>query len=130
MTHQHCWCFLFPFSATLLSGWIPTITNVTNTSFAVQWPLLTNQINQTVSAYMVFANWTTVYGGQKVTDRIVSSNATLTTIRRIPSYRNYQVIVCAVDISGRSFNSSAIYVRTLEGGKICTAVYKFHAMVA
>ena len=70
-----------------------------------------------------------MYGGQKVTGRIVSSNATLTTIRRIPFYRNCQVIVCAVDVSGRPFNSSAVYVRTLEGGKIFTAVYKFHAMV-
>ena len=78
---------------------------------------------------MVFANWTTIYGWQKVTGRIVSSNVTLTTIRRIPSYQNYQVIVCAVDVSGRPFNSSAVYVRTLEGGKICTAVCKFHAMV-
>ena len=70
-----------------------------------------------------------MHGEQKVTGRIVSSDATLTTIRRIPSYRNYQVIVCAVDVSGRPFNSSSIYVRTLEGGKIFTAVYKFHANI-
>ena len=108
--------FLFPFSATLLSSWIPTTTNITHNSFAVQWPLLTNQINQPVSAYVVLVNWTTVYGGHQLTGKIVLSNATSATIRRIPSFRSYQVIVVAVDASGRPFNSSAVYVRTLEGG--------------
>ncbi|XP_074632022.1 scavenger receptor cysteine-rich domain-containing protein DMBT1-like isoform X2 [Acropora palmata] len=102
-------------AATLLSSWIPTTTNITHNSFAVQWPLLTNQINQPVSAYVVLANWTTVYGGHQLTGKIVLSNATSATIRRIPSFRSYQVIVVAVDASGRPFNSSAVYVRTLEG---------------
>ncbi|XP_074632006.1 uncharacterized protein LOC141890434 isoform X2 [Acropora palmata] len=102
-------------AATLLSSWIPTTTNITHNSFAVQWPLLTNQINQPVSAYVVLVNWTTVYGGHQLTGKIVLSNATSATIRRIPSFRSYQVIVVAVDASGRPFNSSAVYVRTLEG---------------
>ena len=53
-----------------------------------------------------------------MTGKIVPSNATSATIRRIPSFRSYQVIVVAVDASGRPFNSSAVYVRTLEGGDI------------
>ncbi|XP_067024678.1 uncharacterized protein [Acropora muricata] len=102
-------------AATLRSSWIPTTTNITHNSFAVQWPLLTNQINQTVSAYVVLANWTTVYGGHQMTGKIVPLNATSATIRQIPSFRSYQVIVVAVDASGRPFNSSAVYVSTLEG---------------
>lgn len=103
-------------SASPLSGWNPTITNVTDTSFAVQWPLLTGQISQPVSAYVVFVNWTTINEGHEMTGRIVPSNVTSATIRRMPSFRSYQAIVIAVDTSGRPFNSSSVYVRTLEGG--------------
>ena len=53
-----------------------------------------------------------------MTGRIVPSDATSATIRRMSSFRSFQVIVIAVDASGRPFNSSAVYVRTLEGGKI------------
>ena len=55
-----------------------------------------------------------------MTGRIAPSNATLATIRRIPSFQSFQVVVIAVDASGRPFNSSAAYVRTLEGGKIAS----------
>ena len=53
-----------------------------------------------------------------MTGRIVPWDATSATIRRMSSFRSFQVIVIAVDASGRPFNSSAVYVRTLEGGKI------------
>ena len=53
-----------------------------------------------------------------MTEEIVSSDATSATIRRMSSFRSYQVIVIAVDTSGRPFNSSPVYLRTLEGSKI------------
>ncbi|XP_068759720.1 MAM and fibronectin type III domain-containing protein 1-like [Montipora capricornis] len=104
----------------LLIGWSPNISNVTESSFDVQWPPLTNATNQPVAAYIVFVNWTSVYRywDNQITGRILPSNATAATIRRLPSFQDFQVVVIAVDDLGKPFNSSAVFVRTLEGACI------------
>ena len=105
----------YSFSASVLSGWSPTIINITDISFAVQWSLLTNEINQPVQAYIVVVNWTTEEY-LKLTGRISPSNATSVTIRLMPSFVDYQVVVIAVDGLGKPHNSSLVSFRTLEGG--------------
>ncbi|XP_068682562.1 uncharacterized protein [Montipora foliosa] len=104
-------------AGSLLIGWSPNISNVTESSFDVQWPPLTNATNQPVAAYIVFVNWTSVYRywDDQITGRILPSNATAATIRRLPSFQDFQVVVIAVDDLGKPFNSSAVFVRTLEG---------------
>jgi len=110
--------FLSPFlhfSASLVGGWTPTISNITYNSFHVEWQQLTNQINYSVQAYVVIVNWT-VGEEERMTGRILPSDASSVTIRRLPSFVDYEFVVIAVDDLGTPYNSSSASFRTLEGG--------------
>ena len=108
--------FFFNFrAASQESGWHLTTINVTGNSAHVQWPKLDSEIDQSleVRAYIVVA---AVQHQWEKSGRIVSSSTSLAGIYGLSPFREYQITVFAVDVTGQLYKSNEMSVTTDEGG--------------
>ena len=90
-----------------------TTVNVSTESFHIQWPQLTNEIDQAVRVYIVVV---ILPHDSRKAGRIVSSDTSWAGFYGLSPGREYGVTVLAVDESGYLHKSSEMLVNTEEDG--------------
>ncbi|KAL9986065.1 hypothetical protein ACROYT_G000134 [Oculina patagonica] len=98
-------------SAILVSGWNVTISNITSTSFSLQWTKLTTVVNHSANVYIVVVK---SMQGTLLIIETVPGNATTAVINRLSPFMKYRVGVFGVDGSGQPYKSLESFTTTDE----------------